>query len=109
MLIQKPKSQSQATLAAVVAGVNAQRSAELRLLTSHGWAAVGRVTVPANHPVPTVGAVVAIQHRPANPEIRTLCQPRYLGQCRDVEMHECIMAQLNHNYPQLGEALVLRR
>src|SRR5690349_7735538 len=96
MLIQTPKAQSHATLAAVVAGINAQRSAELRLLTSHGWAVVGRVTVPAKHPVPAVGAVVAIQHLPANAESKTLCQPRYLGPRRDIEMHECIMAQLTH-------------
>ena len=94
--IQKPKSQSQATLAAVVAGVNAQRSAELRLLTSQGWIAVGRVTVPPNHPVPTIGAVVEIQHGLATPDTRVLHQPRYLGQRRDMEPHECLMAQLTH-------------
>ena len=96
LITHQPKSQSHTTIAAVVAGINAQRSAELRLLTSHGWAVVGRVTVPTNHPVPAVWAVVAIQHRPASPEIRALCQPRYLGQRRDVEVHECIMAQLTH-------------
>ena len=97
ILIRKPQNQSHATLAAVVAAINGKRSAELRLLTSQGWISVGRVTVPPNHPVPAVGAVVAIQHRPTAPECKALCQPRYMGQRRDIELHDCIMAQLTHN------------
>ena len=96
VLVQKNKCQSHLTLSAVVAGINAQRSAELRLLTSQGWIAIGSIPIPHNHPVPAVGAVVAIQHRPAAPESKALCQPRYLGQRRDMEPHECLMAQLTH-------------
>ena len=97
MLIRTPQNQSAATIAAVVAGINGQRSAELRLLSSQGWISIGRVNVPPNHPVPVVGAVVAIKHRFTTPEPKVLYQPRYLGQRQNIELHECIMAQLTHN------------
>ena len=94
VITQNPKSRSHTIIAAVVAGINEQRRAELRLLTSQGWISVGSVTVPPNHPVPTVGAVVAIKHRFTALEPKVLYQPIYLGQRKDVEQHECILSQL---------------
>ena len=43
-----------ATLSAVVATVNPQRSVEVQLLDGDAWATAGNVAVPPNHPVPQV-------------------------------------------------------
>jgi bifunctional non-homologous end joining protein LigD len=85
-----------ATLSAVVANINGQRSVELRLLNCKGWIPVGNVTIPPNHPVPAVGAVVEVRYLYAYRESNSLYQPIYLGQRKDVEQHECIMAQLKY-------------
>jgi bifunctional non-homologous end joining protein LigD len=83
-----------ATLSAVVANINAQRSVELRLLNCKGWIVVGNVTIPPNHPVPPVGAVVEVRYLYAYRESNSLYQPIYLGVRKDIEQHECMMAQL---------------
>ena len=83
-----------ATLSASVAKVNPQRSVELRLLGKDGWQSAGNVTIPANHPIPSVGAVVEVRYLYAFRESGCLYQPTYLGVRKDVEHHECIAAQL---------------
>lgn len=80
-----------ATLSAVVTAVNAQRSVGVSLLGDDGWVSVGNVTIPANHDVPAVGAVVEVRYLYAAP---MLCQPVYLGVRCDVEAPECVTAQL---------------
>lgn len=83
-----------ATLSAVVSKINAQRSLELRLLNCIGWIVIGNVTIPPNHRVPAVGAVVEVRYLYAFKESNALYQPIFLGQRTDVEQHECISAQL---------------
>ncbi|MGH7973296.1 MAG: RNA ligase family protein, partial [Limisphaerales bacterium] len=83
-----------ATLSAVVSRINPQRSFELRLLNCQGWIVIGNVTIPPNHPVPPVGAVVEVRYLYAFKESNSLYQPTYLGQRTDIEPHECISAQL---------------
>jgi len=82
-----------ATLSALVAKVNRQRSVGLSLLDQEGWQPVGNVTIPPNHPVPSVGAVVEIRYLYAVPD-GSLYQPVYLGVRSDVEPHECVVSQL---------------
>jgi bifunctional non-homologous end joining protein LigD len=41
-----------ATLSAVVAKINKQRSVEVRLLDNEGWQTAGNVTIPSNHTIP---------------------------------------------------------
>jgi bifunctional non-homologous end joining protein LigD len=55
---------------------------------------VGNVTIPPNHPVPEVGAVVDVRFLYAFKESNSLYQPVYLGQRKDIEPHECILSQL---------------
>ena len=50
-----------ATLSAVVAKVNTQRSVVVRLLNGKSWMPCGNVTIPANHDIPKVGAVVEVR------------------------------------------------
>src|ERR1043165_8464475 len=44
-----------ATLSAVVAKVNRQRSERLQLIGRDGWVTCGNVTIPANHKIPQAG------------------------------------------------------
>lgn len=83
-----------ASLSAVVSKFNAQRSVELRLLNCKGWIVVGNVTIPPNQPMPPVGAVIDVRYLYAFKESNALFQPIYLGERKDIEPHECIMAQL---------------
>ena len=83
-----------ATLSAVVARINAQRSVEVRLLNGKGWICVGNVTIPPNQSVPKVGDVVEIRYLYAFKESNALYQPVYLGVRNDVEQHECVVSQL---------------
>ncbi len=83
-----------ATLSAVVAKVNPQRSVELRLLGKDGWQLAGNVTIPPNHPVPKVGAVVEARYLYAFPESGSLYQPTYLGLRSDIGIEECMRSQL---------------
>lgn len=82
-----------ATLSAVVAKVNAQRSVGLSLLNHEGWQPVGNVTIPANHKVPAVGAVVETRYLHAYRD-GSLYQPVYLGERSDVRQEECVVSQL---------------
>lgn len=83
-----------ATLSAVVAKVNSQRSVEIRLLNGKGWVTAGNVTIPANHEVPKVGSVVEVRYLYALRESGCLYQPVYLGVRDDVQQHECVASQL---------------
>ena len=90
-----------ATLSAVVAKVNQQRSVGLRLLNHEGWQPVGNVTIPPNHKVPPVGAVVEVRYLYAVPD-GSLYQPVYLGERSDVEPHECVVSQLKFKATEEG-------
>ncbi len=82
-----------ATLSAVVAKLNNQRSVGLRLLNHEGWQSVGNVTIPPNHQVPQIGAVVEVRFLYAFPD-GSLFQPVYLGERSDVDVTECGVSQL---------------
>lgn len=79
------------TLSALVTVVNTQRSVGLSLHDGSDLTFVGNVTIPANHEVPPVGAVVEVRYLYATP---ALYQPVYLGVRDDVTPTECVMAQV---------------
>ena len=81
------------TLSALVSAVNTQRSVGLTLQGEDGPVFVGNVTIPANHDVPEVGAVVEVRYLYASPN---LYQPVYLGVRDDVEPAECVMTQVKY-------------
>jgi bifunctional non-homologous end joining protein LigD len=85
-----------ATLSAVVAKVNRQRSVELKLRGNSGWRICGNVTIPANHQIPAVGQVVEVRYLHAFKESGVLYQPVYLGPRDDVEPAECRVSQLKY-------------
>jgi bifunctional non-homologous end joining protein LigD len=83
-----------ATLSAIVAKVNTQRSVEISLLKGRSLISCGNVTIPANHAIPIVGAVVEVRYLYAYRESHCLHQPVYLGPRDDVEAGECLASQL---------------
>jgi len=85
-----------ASLSAVVAKLNRQRSVELQLLRPDGWVSCGNVTIPANHKIPQVGQVVEVRYLYAFPESGVLYQPVYLGPRDDVPKAECLTSQLKY-------------
>ena len=85
-----------ATCSAVVSKINDKRSVELRLLNGQGFLPVGNVTIPVNHAIPEVGAVVEVRFLYAFKESNALYQPVFLGVRNDVEVHECVLSQLKY-------------
>jgi len=85
-----------ATLSAIVAKVNTQRSVEISLLAGRSLISCGNVTIPANHAIPIVGAVVEVRYLYAHRESHALHQPVYLGPRDDVEAGECLASQLKY-------------
>ncbi len=83
-----------ATVSAIVAKINVQRSVEISLFKGRSLISCGNVTIPANHDIPTVGAVVEVRYLYAFRESHCLHQPVYLGIRDDVEPGECIVQQL---------------
>ena len=83
-----------ATLSAVVAKINVQRSVELGLFNGRSLVSCGNVTIPANHEIPTVGNIVDVRFLYAFKESGVLYQPVYLGARDDVDPGECLVSQL---------------
>jgi bifunctional non-homologous end joining protein LigD len=85
-----------ATLSAVVAKINPQRSVELRLIGKLGWQPAGNVTIPANQSIPQVGEVVEVRYLYAFQQSGVLYQPVYLGRRTDIDPAECMVIQLKY-------------
>jgi bifunctional non-homologous end joining protein LigD len=83
-----------ATVSAVVAKINVQRSVEVSLFNGRSLVSCGNVTIPANHDIPQVGAVVEVRYLYAYRDSLALYQPVYLGPRDDVEPGECLVSQL---------------
>jgi bifunctional non-homologous end joining protein LigD len=90
----RPRSSARPTVFAVVAKVDRQRNAELRLLGKDGWQPVGQVTIPVAEPLPAVGQVVEIRYHSADPNTRRLEQAAYLRRRSDVDVTDCGLRQL---------------
>ena len=83
-----------AEVSVVVAKINIQRSVEVSLLKGRSLVSCGNVTIPANHEIPPVGAVVDVRYLYAYRDSLALYQPVYLGPRDDVEAGECLVSQL---------------
>lgn len=96
-----------ATGSFIVWKVNAKRSVSLALWgTSKGQptttpiqVTAGNVTIPANHTVPKVGAVVEVRYLYAFKESGVIYQPVYVGQRTDVDPGDCLVKQLKFKPP----------
>lgn len=85
-----------ATLSAIVAKVNIQRSVEISLLKGRSLISCGNVTIPANHDIPKVGTIVEVRYLYAYRESHALHQPVYLGPRDDVDPSECRVSQIKY-------------
>ena len=83
-----------ATLSAIVAKGNIQRSVEISLFKGRSLVSCGNVTIPANHEIPPAGAIVEVRYLYAYRDSLALYQPVYLGERDDVEPGECLVSQL---------------
>jgi bifunctional non-homologous end joining protein LigD len=84
------------TASCLVAQHNSQRSVGLTLADTTGrQVGVGNVTIPPNHAVPNVGAVVEVRYLYAYPG-GSLCQPVYQGVRDDITADACTVGQLKH-------------
>jgi bifunctional non-homologous end joining protein LigD len=83
-----------ATLSAVVAKINTQRSVEVSLFHGRSLVSCGNVTIPANHQIPKAGDVVEVRYLYAYRDSLALYQPVYLGPREDVDPGECLVSQL---------------
>jgi bifunctional non-homologous end joining protein LigD len=89
-----------ATVSAIVVKINLQRSVEVSLFQGRSLVSCGNVTIPANHQVPPVGAVVEVRYLYAYRDSLALYQPVYLGPRDDVEVGECVVSQLKFKAEQ---------
>ena len=81
------------SLSAIVAGLNAQRSVALDLVDDCGRRIpVGNVSIPVNHPVPAMGAVVEVRYLYAY-NGGALYQPVFEGLRTDIAPSECLASQ----------------
>ncbi len=85
-----------ASLSAIVARVNARRSVEISLFQGRSLMSCGNVTIPANHDLPKIGAVVEVRYLYAHRDSHVLYQPVYLGPRDDVDPGECLASQLKY-------------
>jgi len=83
-----------ATMSAVVAKINVQRSVEISLFKGRSLVSCGNVTIPANHSIPSVGTIVEVRYLYAYRDSLALHQPVYLGPRDDVDPGECLVSQL---------------
>jgi bifunctional non-homologous end joining protein LigD len=83
-----------AMVSAIVTKINSQRSVEVSLFLGRSLVSCGNVTIPANHEIPQVGAVVEVRYLYAYRNSLALYQPVYLGVRDDVEAGECVVSQL---------------
>lgn len=69
-----------------------KRSVSVRVFDADGKPVpIGRVTVPPNYPMPSVGALVEVEYLYA---VRSLFQPVYLGERRDQDLDDCTLTQI---------------
>jgi bifunctional non-homologous end joining protein LigD len=83
-----------ATLTAIVAKINVQRSVEVSLFQGRSLVSCGNVTIPPNHEAPRVGDIIEVRYLYAYRDSLALYQPVYLGLRHDVEAGECTIQQL---------------
>jgi len=80
------------TASVLVTAINTQRSVGLGFFDRPGT--VGNVTIPPNHTVPSIGAVVEVRYLYAMPGSLALIQPVYLGERDDIDPIDCVSGQL---------------
>jgi len=92
-----------ATASFIVNKVNCKRSVSLMLFDGHKVVPVGNVTIPPNHKIPVVGAVIEVRYLYAF-RGGSIYQPVYLGARTDITAEECSTAQLKYKAAEEEQA-----
>ena len=85
-----------ATGSFIVKRVNGKRSVSLMLFARNKVVHAGNVTIPPNHQIPDVGAIVEVRYLHAFRESGCIYQPIYLGRREDIAAEECTVLQLKY-------------
>lgn len=88
-------------LADAGAPVNFRRVGVLNLPSK--WVNVGDCSIPPNHPVPPVGALIEVRYLYAYPGTHKLVQPQYEGERDDVAQADCLLSQLQYKNGENGD------
>jgi len=84
------------TASFIVNKVNGKRSVSLMLFNGDRIVPAGNVTIPPNHDIPPVGAVIETKYLYAFKESGSIYQPVYLGVREDIRAEECTVDQLKY-------------
>jgi bifunctional non-homologous end joining protein LigD len=84
------------TASFVVTGINSKRSVTLGLFEGDKMVPAGNVTIPPNHALPELGAVVECRYLYAYRESGAIYQPVYLGPRSYIPSSECGVDQLKY-------------
>ena len=79
----------------IVSKVNGKRSVALTVFDGEQVVSVGNVTIPPNHDVPQVGAIIEARYLYAY-RGGSIFQPVYLGARDDIRAEECVICQLKY-------------
>jgi bifunctional non-homologous end joining protein LigD len=91
------------TASFIVTKVNGKRSVSLMVFDGDKVVPVGNVTIPPNHEVPQVGAIVEARYLYAY-RGGSIFQPMYLGVRDDIRAEECTVSQLKYKAEPAREA-----
>ena len=89
------KFKFQETASFIVSKVNGKRSVSLTVFDGDCVVPVGNVTIPPNHDVPPVGAIIETRYLYAH-RGGSIYQPVYLGIRDDIRAEECVIDQLKY-------------
>ena len=89
------KFKFQETASFIVSKVNGKRSVSLTVFDGDQVVSVGNVSIPPNHDVPPVGAIIESRYLYAH-RSGSIFQPVYLGVRDDIRAEECVIGQLKY-------------
>ena len=91
------------TASFIVSKVNGKRSVSLTVFDGEQVVSVGNVTIPPNHDIPPVGAIVETRYLYAY-RGGSIFQPVYLGVRDDIRAEECVIGQLKYKSESATES-----
>ena len=92
------------TASFIIGKVNQKRSVSLTLFDGDSVVPAGNVTIPPNHDIPSIGAVVEVKYLHAFKESGSIYQPVYLGVREDIRAEECTVNQLKYKAESAEQA-----
>jgi len=92
------------TASFIVTRINDKRSVSLILFNGDKMVPAGNATIPANHNIAVIGAVVECRYLYAFKESGSIYQPVYLGVRDDIRAEQCTVGQLKYKAEAIESA-----